>query len=91
MLTESNWETINKLALFLALAESLDYTETKQINVIEPGMNKKNATLKLFAHGIPSIEMHQIREHLPWFKKTFGVDLKVELAEEEKEVDELEK
>lgn len=91
MLTESNWKTINKLALMLALAESLDYTETKQINVIEPGMSKKNATLKLFAHGIPSIEMHQIQEHLPWFKKTFGVELKVELAEEEKEVDELEK
>lgn len=90
MLTESNWKTINKLALFLALAESLDYTETKQINVIEPGMNKKSATLKLFAHGIPSIEMHQIKEHLPWFKKTFGVDLKVELAQEEQEVEKLE-
>lgn len=90
MLTESNWKTINKLALFLALAESLDYTETKQINVIEPGMNKKTATLKLFAHGIPSIEMHQIKEHLPWFKKTFGVELKVQLAEEEQEVEKLE-
>lgn len=90
MLTESNWKTINKLALFLALAESLDYTETKQINVIEPGMNKKSATLKLFAHGIPSIEMHQIKEHLPWFKKTFGVELKVELAQEEQEVEKLE-
>lgn len=90
MLTESNWKTINKLALFLALAESLDYTETKQINVIEPGMNKKSATLKLFAHGIPSIEMHQIKEHLPWFKKTFGVELKVQLAEEEQEVEKLE-
>lgn len=90
MLTESNWKTINKLALLLALAESLDYTETKQINVIEPGMNKKSATLKLFAHGIPSIEMHQIKEHLPWFKKTFGVELKVQLAEEEQEVEKLE-
>ena len=90
MLTESNWKTINKLALFLALAESLDYTETKQINVIEPGMNKKSATLKLFAHGIPSIEMHQIKEHLPWFKKTFGAELKVQLAEEEQEVEKLE-
>ena len=90
MLTESNWKTINKLALLLALAESLDYTETKQINVIEPGINKKSATLKLFAHGIPSIEMHQIKEHLPWFKKTFGVDLKVELAQEEQEVEKLE-
>ena len=90
MLTESNWKTINKLALLLALAESLDYTETKQINVIEPGVNKKVATLKLYAHGIPSIEMHQIQSHLSWFKKTFGVELKVQLAEEEQEVEKVE-
>ena len=67
-------------ALLLALAESLDYTETSQIHVIEPGINKKTATLKLYAQGIPSIEMHQIQEHLSWFKKTFGVELKVQLA-----------
>ena len=91
MLTESNWKTINKLALLLALAESLDYTETSQISVIEPGINKKNATLKLYAQGIPSIEMHQIQSHLSWFKKTFGVELKVQLAEEEMEVTEIEK
>lgn len=80
MLNEANWKVINKLALLLALAESLDYTETTQIHVIEPGVNKKAATLKLYAQGIPSIEMHQIKEHLPWFKKTFGVELKVQLA-----------
>ena len=70
----------DKLALLLALAESLDYTETSQIHVIEPSISKKNATLKLYAQGIPSIEMHQIQEHLSWFKKTFGVELKVQLA-----------
>lgn len=80
MLNEANWKVINKLALLLALAESLDYTETTQIHVIEPGVNKKAATLRLYAQGIPSIEMHQIKEHLPWFKKTFGVELKVQLA-----------
>ena len=80
LLSDANWKTINKLALLLALAESLDYTETSQIHVIEPGISKKNATLKLYAQGIPSIEMHQIQEHLSWFKKTFGVELKVELA-----------
>jgi len=80
MLNEANWKVINKLALLLALAESLDYTETTQIHVIEPGVNKKTATLRLYAQGIPSIEMHQIKEHLPWFKKTFGVELKVQLA-----------
>ncbi len=82
MLNEANWKVINKLALLFALAESLDYTETTQIHVIEPSINKKAATLKLYAQGIPSIEMHQIKEHLPWFKKTFGVELKVQLATE---------
>ncbi len=72
LLSDANWKTINKLALLLALAESLDYTETSQIHVIEPGINKKTATLKLYAQGIPSIEMHQIQEHLSWFKKTFA-------------------
>lgn len=85
LLSDANWKTINKLALLLALAESLDYTETSQIHVIEPGINKKNATLKLYAQGIPSIEMHQIQEHLSWFKKTFGVELKVQLATAEEE------
>ncbi len=83
MLTESNWKAINKLALLLALAESLDYTETTQIHVIEPKLNKKTATLKLYAQGIPSIEMHQIKSHLSWFKKTFETELKIQLAANE--------
>ena len=82
MLTEDNWGTINKLALLLALAESLDYTETTQIHIIQPTLSKKSALLKLYAQGIPSIEMHQIKGHLAWFKKAFGVDLTVELATE---------
>ena len=90
LLSDANWKTINKLALLLALAESLDYTETSQIHVIEPGINKKTATLKLYAQGIPSIEMHQIQEHLSWFKKTFGLELKVQLATAEQEVEKLE-
>ena len=83
MLTESNWKAINKLALLLALAESLDYTETTQIHVIEPKLNKKTAMLKLYAQGIPSIEMHQIKSHLSWFKKTFETELKIQLAANE--------
>ena len=82
LLSDANWKTINKLALLLALAESLDYTETSQIHVIQPTLSKKSALLKLYAQGIPSIEMHQIKGHLAWFKKAFGVDLTVELATE---------
>lgn len=80
LLTEANWKAINKMALLLALAESLDYTETAQVHVIEPGLSKKNAVLKLYAQGLPSIEMHQIQTHLAWFKKTLGYELKLELV-----------
>lgn len=81
MLTESNWKLINKLSLLLALAESLDYSQTKQVHAVETGMSKKTAVLSIYADGIPSIEMHQIAEHTGWFKKTFGVELKVEMAQ----------
>lgn len=81
MLTESNWKIVNKLALLLALAESLDYSETSLIHAVEPSINKKSAILYVHASGIPSIEMHQIQAHMNWFKKAFGVELKVQLAE----------
>lgn len=83
MLTDSNWRLINKLALLLALAESLDYSETKMIHAIKPGISKKCALLRIHADGVPSIEMHQVATHLAWFKKVFGVELKLELVKDE--------
>ena len=85
MLTESNWRLVSKLSLLLALAESLDYSQTKQVQAIEVGLNKKTAVLRLHANSIPSIEMHQIASQLPWFKKTLGVELKVEMAQKNKQ------
>lgn len=83
MLTENNWKLINKLALMLALAESLDYSEMRMIHSLTATFNKKNAVLSIRAEHIPTIEMHQIKAHLPWFKKTFGLELKVEVLEEQ--------
>ena len=83
MLTENNWKLINKLALMLALAESLDYSEMRMIHSLTATFNKKNAVLSIRAEQIPTIEMHQIKAHLPWFKKTFGLELKVEVLEEQ--------
>lgn len=81
MITESNWKIINKLALILALAESLDYSETNLVHKVESSVNKKVALLCIHAKGIPSIEMQQIKAHINWFKKAFGVELKIELSE----------
>ncbi len=83
MLTDSNWRAVNKLALLLALAESLDYSETKMIRAIEPIITKKYALLRLHAAGVPSIELHQIATHSAWFKKTLGVELRLEVVKEE--------
>ncbi|MGM9570136.1 MAG: hypothetical protein ACI3XC_08645, partial [Phascolarctobacterium sp.] len=82
MLTESNWKLINKLSLLLALAESLDYSEMRMVHTLTPSFNKKNALLTIHAEHIPTIEMHQLQDHLAWFKKTFGVELKVEVIED---------
>ena len=82
MLTESNWKLINKLALLLALAESLDYSEMRMVHTLTPSFNKKNAVLTIHAEHMPTIEMHQLQDHLSWFKKTMGVELKVEVIQD---------
>lgn len=82
MLTENNWKLINKLSLLLALAESLDYSEMRLVHTLTPSFNKKNALLTLHAEHAPTIEMHQLKDHLSWFKKAFGVELKVEVIED---------
>ena len=82
MLTESNWKLINKLALLLALAESLDYSEMRMVHTLTPSFNKKNAVLTVHAEHMPTIEMHQLQDHLSWFKKTMGVELKVEVIQD---------
>ena len=86
MLTENNWKLINKLSLLLALAESLDYSEMRMVHTLTPSFNKKNALLTLHAEHYPTIEMHQLKDHLSWFKKAFGVELKVEVIEDPKDM-----
>ena len=82
LLSDEDWDLVNKLALLLALAESLDYSQTNQINNIAPYLDKRGAVIKIFADDIPSIEMHQIKSHQSWFRKIFGAELSVELANE---------
>ena len=84
MLDEEDWVIVNKLALILALAESLDYSQTNLINNIHPYLDNRGAIIKIFADEIPSIEMHQIKGHQNWFRKIFNAELTVELANEEK-------
>ncbi|PWM79705.1 MAG: hypothetical protein DBY32_02260 [Phascolarctobacterium sp.] len=82
MLTENNWQAVNKLALILALAESLDYTQSSLLAIKRAGADKNGAYLTLTASGNAAIEMHQIRTHLKWFAKTFGMPLDIKIEEE---------
>lgn len=79
MLDDDNWNAVTKMALLLALAESLDYSQTNKIQTIKASVNKKNPLLTIYADEIPSIEMHQIKSHLSWFKKAFGCELEIKL------------
>lgn len=79
MLSDDNWKAINKMALLLALAESLDYSQTNKIHSIRPQVTEKGAVLSIYADELPSIEMHQIKTHLSWFKKTFNCELTINL------------
>ena len=49
LLNENHWQAINKLSLLLALAESLDYSQTNQIRGIQPRIEKKHAAEPLFS------------------------------------------
>lgn len=80
LLDEDSWAIVNKLALLLALAESLDYSQTNKIHAIKPAIDNKNVVLSICADEIPTIEMQQIKSHLSWFKKAFGRELLIELA-----------
>ncbi len=80
LLNDNDWKLVNVLALILALAESLDYSEGRLVQEVKSGINKKEIFLNIYADEIPSIEMVQISKHLPWFKKVFGKDLKLQLV-----------
>jgi len=78
-LSDSDLTKISQLALLLALAESMDYSQTMKISEIIPEIkSKKTASLTLKADSLPSIELHQLKQHLPWFGKVFNMELVIE-------------
>ncbi len=79
LLNPKTMDIINKLSLLLALAESLDYSETSQIKNIDVSIKKKDAILKLHSNDLPSIEIHQLESHKAWFAKAFNAELKIDL------------
>jgi exopolyphosphatase/guanosine-5'-triphosphate,3'-diphosphate pyrophosphatase len=75
LLTDLDLKRLGMASLLLALAESLDYSQTNQVSEICATISKKTAVLNLTAAVIPTIELHQLKQQLHWFDKAFGLPL----------------
>jgi len=74
-LDEGNWQTARKLALLLAVAESLDTTQMKIVEKITTVFTNKTAELTLEAQQAIPLELQSIKKHSKWFKKETGFEL----------------
>ncbi|MBP2628497.1 MAG: Ppx/GppA phosphatase [Firmicutes bacterium] len=74
-LDESNWQTARKLALLLALAESLDTTQMKLVEKTTTTFTSKQAQLTLETQQTIPLELSSIKKHSKWFKKETGLEL----------------
>lgn len=77
-LDQHNWQTARKLALLLALAESLETTQLGLVKDVEPSITGSQAVLKLITHDPVSIERQAAAQHRKWFKKELGFELIIE-------------
>lgn len=74
-LDQHNWQTARKLALLLALAESLETTQLGLVRDVEPSITGSHASLKLLTNDPVSIERQAAAQHRKWFKKELGFEL----------------
>jgi exopolyphosphatase/guanosine-5'-triphosphate,3'-diphosphate pyrophosphatase len=77
-LDEASWAKARKLALLLALAESLDTTQSASIEKIEATFTKQVATLKLTSSETHDIEKQAAEKCYKKFRKEFGLELTLE-------------
>lgn len=77
-LDEADWQTARKLALLLALAESLDTTQMSLIQKVKGRLSGGQAYLQLTTSEPAPIERHATAKHSRWFKKELGIDLIIE-------------
>lgn len=75
-LDETDWQKARKMALLLALAESLDTTQMGVVNKVIATHKPRAAGLLAETDGRgAAIEMQALEKHRKWFKKEFGVAL----------------
>lgn len=74
-LDQHNWQTARKMALLLALAESLETTQMGLVQDVEPTISGTQAVLKLVTQHPVTIERQAAAQHRKWFKKELGFEL----------------
>ncbi|EGO63967.1 exopolyphosphatase [Acetonema longum] len=75
---EADWQAVRKMALFLALAESLDTTQMQLIPDIAVYLSEQKATLHLLGSNPAPIERQSAERHIRWFRKEMGMDMVLE-------------
>lgn len=76
-LDEFDWQTARKLALILALAESLDTTQMGLVRKVQVSVKDQTACIKLTTGEAAQVEYQATKKLAKWFKKETGVKLVV--------------
>jgi exopolyphosphatase/guanosine-5'-triphosphate,3'-diphosphate pyrophosphatase len=76
-LDQNDWQTARKLALIVALAESLDSTQLGLVHDVIPSLSYSQAHLRLLTADPVTIERQAIDQHRKWFKKELGLELTI--------------
>jgi exopolyphosphatase/guanosine-5'-triphosphate,3'-diphosphate pyrophosphatase len=74
-LDEPDWAIVRKLALILALAESLDQTQMSVIQTITVKLDPTFAEISLTTYDNAFIERQAITKYLKWFRKEMHIPL----------------
>jgi exopolyphosphatase/guanosine-5'-triphosphate,3'-diphosphate pyrophosphatase len=78
-LDTANWYTTRKLAMLLALAESLDTTQRGLVEKVTLKFAAPDLRLFLNTKGSIPLELESVNKHCKWLKKDFGLTLMVEV------------
>lgn len=76
-LDEQNWQTARKLALILAIAESLDTTQMGLVEDVTASVQNNKVCLQLSCTEPVPNERHALGQLVKWIKKDFGMDLHI--------------
>ncbi|HWQ61853.1 MAG TPA: Ppx/GppA phosphatase family protein [Negativicutes bacterium] len=80
-LDDTDWQKARKMALLLALAESLDTTQLGLVTEVAAGVKDKTASLTMsVGRQGASVEIQEAERYRKWFKKEFGVEIDLHIT-----------